>query len=113
MSQRDPASPSSSGADGAETSGKQGRPGTQAKPGAAGGPWQASDRPSAASPQPRAGHGYRNEVSWRGGQGRQPYTNQDPDAPPSPAALPEAEQGDRGAHSGVHQQQMRDVRGKP
>ncbi len=70
-------------------------------------------RPRGEEPAGRAGHGYRNEVSWHSGRGRQPYTNQDPDAPASPTALPEAEQGDRRAHSGTHQQQMRDVRGKP
>lgn len=69
--------------------------------------------PAERPQQPKAEHGYRNEVSWRGGQGRQPYTNQDPGAPHLPSAMPEAEQGDRGAHSGVNQQQMRDVRGKP
>ncbi len=110
MSQRDPAPSPSTGKDAAEASGKQG---TQGPPGAPGLPGQPTERPSDASPHLRAGHGYRNEVSWRGGQGRQPYTNQDPDAPSPPTALPEAEQGDRGAHSGVNQQQMRDVRGKP
>lgn len=69
---------------------------------------------SEAPPAPaRAGHGYRNEVSWRSGRGRQPYANQAPDAPHPPTALPEAEQGDRGEHSGVHQQQARDARGTP
>ena len=36
---------------------------------------------------PRAQHGYRNEVSWDGGKGRQPYTNQEEELPPAAARL--------------------------
>ncbi len=101
MKRQDPAPAPATGKDADAASGPQGKAGAPV------------DRPSGVPARPRAAHGYRNEVSWRSGQGRQPYANQDPGAPPSPAALPEAEQGDRGAHSGVHQQQVRDVRGKP
>lgn len=62
---------------------------------------------------PRAAHGWRSEVVWRSGQGRQPYTNQEPGAPQATGAFAECAQGDRGAHSGVNQQQMREVRRKP
>ncbi len=71
------------------------------------------DTPEENRPPERAGHGYRNEVSWRGGQGRQPYTNQEPATPEDPAAVGEFEQGDRGIHSGVTQDQMDKVRGTP
>lgn len=101
MSQRDPAPSSSTGKDAGEAAGARGQAG------------RPVDRSPEAPPHPRGGHGYRSEVSWRGGQGRQPYTNQDPDAPQAPAALPEFEQGDRGRHSGVNQAQMEAVRRKP
>ncbi len=84
---------------------------------------QGENRPTAPTSKPvppdeirppeRARHGYRNEVSWRGGAGRQPYTNQEPGAPDDPAAAGEFEQGDRGVHSGVTQEQMERVRGTP
>ena len=32
--------------------------------------------PGEAEGDGRAAHGYRNEVSWDGGKGRQPYSNQ-------------------------------------
>ncbi len=61
----------------------------------------------------RAGHGYRNELSWRSGQGRQPYTNQEPGVPEDPACAGEIEQGDRGIHSGVTQAHMKALLQKP
>ena len=39
--------------------------------------------PGEARGDGEASHGYRNEVSWDGGQGRQPYTNQEEELPPS------------------------------
>ncbi len=72
----------------------------------------AEPKPSSASEE-RAGHGYRNEVSWRSGQGRQPYTNQEPGVPEDPACAGEIEQGDRGILSGVTQAQMEALRRKP
>ncbi len=79
---------------------------------------QPQDPAQAGGSSPsRAGHGYRNEVSWDSdqgeGQGRQPYTNQPEGAGIPPSALPEAPCGDRGAHSGVNQEQMEQVRGTP
>jgi len=62
---------------------------------------------------PRAQHGYVNEVRWREGQGRQPYANQGPEESSPPAATQEVEGGDRGAHSGVTQDQMAQARRKP
>ena len=61
--------------------------------------------------QPRAQHGYRNEVSWDGGQGRQPYTNQEEELPP--AAAREFEGGDAGDVAGRNSEQMEQVKGKP
>ena len=59
----------------------------------------------------KASHGYRNEVSWDGGQGRQPYTNQDEELPP--AAAHEFEGGDAGDVAGRNQEQMEAVTGTP
>ena len=42
----------------------------------------------------RAQHGYRNEVSWEGGAGRQPYTNQEAEI--GPATAKEFEGGNTG-----------------
>lgn len=64
-------------------------------------------------PADKAGHGYRNEVNWRSGTGRQPYANQDPATPDDPAAAGEHEEGNRGVHSGVTLEQMREVKRKP
>jgi hypothetical protein len=75
-------------------------------------PAQRSGRPPA-----KAGHGYRSEVNWdteQGeGAGRQPYANQPEGAGVPPAGMPEVPGGDRGAHSGVNQEQMDQVRGTP
>ena len=58
-----------------------------------------------------ASHGYRNEVSWDGGQGRQPYTNQEEELPP--AAAREFEGGDAGDVAGRNLEQMEQVTGTP
>ena len=51
----------------------------------------------------KASHGYRNEVSWDGGQGRQPYTNQEEELPPAAAKF---EGGDAGDVAGRNLEQM-------
>jgi hypothetical protein len=60
---------------------------------------------------PRAGHGYRNEVSWEGGSGRQPYTNQEEELPP--AAAGEFEGGNAGDVAGRNVEQLEEVKRKP
>ena len=61
--------------------------------------------------QPRAQHGYRNEVSWDGGKGRQPYTNPGGELPRG--AAQEFEGGDAGDVAGRNSEQMEQVTGKP
>lgn len=66
--------------------------------------------------RPRAEHGYRSEVSWDGGKGRQPYENREQPAGHEngqPAGWPETEGGDRGKASGRTLEQMEEVRSKP
>lgn len=60
----------------------------------------------------RAGHGYRNEVSWDGGRGRQPYTNRG-DVERGVDAAPEVEAGNAGAISGNNVEDLRAVMQKP
>ena len=48
----------------------------------------------------QARHGYRNEVNWEGGSGRQPYSNQGQRETPSPAAGEEFVAGNRTSRSG-------------
>lgn len=67
--------------------------------------------PGEAEGDGKASHGYRNEVSWDGGQGRQPYTNQEEELPP--AAAREFEGGDAGDVAGRNQEQMEEVAGTP
>lgn len=68
--------------------------------------------PGEAAGDGRARHGYRNEVSWDGGKGRQPYANQGSEEQATDAA-PEAEGGNRGDASGRNLDQLEDVSGKP
>jgi hypothetical protein len=67
--------------------------------------------------KPRAEHGYRNEVSWDKGKGRQPYANQQDgegeQEKDQPAGWPETEGGDRGDASGRTLEQMEEVRKLP
>ncbi|MEJ7929291.1 hypothetical protein WG922_04820 [Ramlibacter sp. AN1015] len=63
-------------------------------------------------PPDKAEHGYRNEVSWDGGAGRQPYENQDEDNKNIPGS-PEYAEGDRGARSGENLDQLEEVKRKP
>jgi hypothetical protein len=67
---------------------------------------------SSERPAGKAGHGYRNEVNWDGGKGRQPYTNQGQEEQPPPGS-PEYSEGDRGAHSGENLDQLEQVKRKP
>ena len=60
--------------------------------------------------QEKAPHGPQTEVTWEGGEGRQPYANQGTQPQQGPAAAAEAEGGNRGAHSGVQQRQDEDVK---
>lgn len=75
----------------------------------------------------RARHGYRNEVNWEGGSGRQdmpsgnpprwagrqPYANQGPMEAPSPAAGLEYPVGNRTQRSGRNLEQLEQAKGKP
>jgi len=59
----------------------------------------------------KAAHGYRNEVSWDGGNGRQPYGNREREN--LPAAAHEEPGGDRGERSGRALEQLEQARRKP
>lgn len=67
--------------------------------------------PGEAEGDGRAAHGYRNEVSWDGGQGRQPYTNQEEEI--GPATAKEFEGGDAGEASGRTIEQLEELRRRP
>jgi len=58
-----------------------------------------------------AAHGYRNEVSWEGGSGRQPYTNQGSEEQ-GPASAREYEAGDAGDVAGRNVEQLEQVKRK-
>lgn len=67
-----------------------------------------------APPEPNhAQHGYRNEVTWEGGSGRQPYANQGRRETPGPGAAIEVEEGNRREQSGENLAQSEAVKGKP
>jgi hypothetical protein len=68
--------------------------------------------PGEAQGDGRAAHGYRNEVSWDGGKGRQPYTNQG-DEELGPASAREYEAGNAGDAAGRNVEQLDEVRRKP
>jgi len=68
--------------------------------------------PGEAEGDGRAAHGYRNEVSWDGGKGAQPYSNQGSEEQ-GPASAREYEGGDRGDVSGRNLEQMEEVKGTP
>lgn len=57
----------------------------------------------------RAGHGYRNEVSWDGGRGRQPYANQGAEEIP-PDTAGEVEAGDAGPIAGNNIEELRQLK---
>ena len=68
--------------------------------------------PDDAKPDGQALHGARTEVTWEGGTGRQPYTNQGSEEQ-GPAADAEYAEGDRGKLSGNNLDQLADVKRKP
>ncbi len=61
-----------------------------------------------------AEHGAPSEMTWDGGQGRQPYQNREsgPDGAAA-AAAHEAVEGDRGAASGRNLEQFEQIRRMP
>jgi len=67
---------------------------------------------SEGTKQPAA-HGYRNEVSWDEGKGRQPYGNRAEGEEQPPAAAPEIEGGDAGEAAGRNMDDMEAVSGMP
>ena len=69
--------------------------------------------PNGSEPMPHARHGWRNEVNWEGGSGRQPYSNQGSREQPSPAAGHEVAEGNRGKRSGTTLDQLEQVKRKP
>jgi hypothetical protein len=68
--------------------------------------------PEAEGEEGRARHGYRNEVSWDEGKGRQPYTNQGDEEQQTDAAR-ETEAGNRGAASGRNIEDLEALKRKP
>lgn len=68
--------------------------------------------PGEAAGDGKAAHGYRNEVSWDGGEGRQPYANQG-EVEQGPGAAAEVEAGNRGDASGRTLEQMEQLKRKP
>jgi hypothetical protein len=57
-------------------------------------------------------HGPKTEVTWGGGQGRQPYANQGEEEQ-GPGTAKEPEAGDRGERSGNNLEQLEEVKRKP
>lgn len=68
--------------------------------------------PGEAAGDGRALHGDSTEVTWDGGQGRQPYANQGAEEQ-GPATGTEAEAGNRGERSGRNLEQLEQVKGVP
>ena len=68
--------------------------------------------PGEAAGDGQAQHGYRNEVSWDEGKGRQPYANRG-DREQGPAAAPEYEGGNAGEVAGRNSEQLEEVQRKP
>ena len=73
---------------------------------------QQKKGPGEAAGDGEAKHGYRNEVSWDDGAGRQPYANRD-EVEEGSDAFPEAEGGDAGDASGRNVEDLREVKEKP
>jgi hypothetical protein len=61
----------------------------------------------------KAEHGARSEVSWDGGNGRQPYANQGAEEGGEPGGGDEFSEGDRGELSGRNLEQLDEVKKKP
>jgi hypothetical protein len=70
-------------------------------------------KPGESPKSEKAEHGPPSEVSWKGGEGRQPYANQGPVEESGPAGAGEVEDGDRGELSGRNLEQLEQVRRKP
>jgi hypothetical protein len=71
-------------------------------------------QPPAGNEEPaKAQHGYRNEVNWEGGSGRQPYSNQARAGRPSPGAADDVPEGNRAERSGTNLEQLERVKSKP
>ena len=68
-------------------------------------------RPAGSDEPIKARHGYRNEVNWEGGSGRQPYSNQGR-GKPSPSAAQEVPEGNRAERSGTNLDQLERVKTK-
>ena len=68
--------------------------------------------PAAQGNDGRAQHGYRNEVSWDDGKGRQPYANQGEQEQGTDAAH-ETQGGNRGAASGRNLEQLEQLKREP
>lgn len=73
---------------------------------------QQKKGPGEAAGDGEAKHGYRNEVSWDDGAGRQPYTNRG-EAEEGSDAFPEAEAGNAGDTAGRNVEDLREVKEKP
>ncbi|HVZ45125.1 MAG TPA: hypothetical protein VHA82_15045 [Ramlibacter sp.] len=65
------------------------------------------------STPPKADHGGSTEVTWDGGEGRQPYANQGSEEAAPAGGGDEFEAGDRGELSGRTQEQLDEVARKP
>jgi len=62
---------------------------------------------------PRAEHGAPSEVTWEGGQGRQPYANRE-DAPvETGSGAHETEEGNQGELAGNNARQLDEVKRRP
>lgn len=72
-----------------------------------------SQDPGEEKQRAKAEHGARSEVTWDGGQGRQPYENQEGAADSGPMAAHESAEGDRGAASGRNLEQLDQIKRKP
>jgi hypothetical protein len=60
----------------------------------------------------KAQHGPRSEVTWEGGSGRQPYSNQGLDEGAEPSGGDHVAEGDRGELSGRNLEQLERARTK-
>ena len=67
--------------------------------------------PGEAEGDGSAQHGYRSEVSWDGGKGYQPYTNQEEEV--GPGAAREYEAGNAGETAGRNVEDLEAVKRKP
>ena len=71
-----------------------------------------NDKPDQVPESGKAEHGVPSEVTWRGGAGRQPYSNQGPSEADEPSPG-EVSEGDRGELSGRNLEQLEQVKKKP